>query len=123
MPKTRVLVVEDEGIVAMNTKLSLIGMGYEVLPIAISGKTALKLAREKRPDIVLMDIRLRGKMDGVDTAIEIQGIIDAPIIYITAHTDEQTVERANSTNPSAFLKKPVEDKVLGKAIRAALRKK
>ena len=71
---------------------------------------ALKIALERRPDVVLMDIRLRGKMDGVDTAIEIQGLMDVPIIYITAHTDEQTSERANSTNPSAFLKKPVEEK-------------
>ena len=63
--KAKVLVVEDEGIVAMNTKLSLITMGYEVLPIAISGKSALEIARDMKPDVVLMDIQLRGGMDGV----------------------------------------------------------
>ncbi len=122
MPKIRILVVEDEGIVAMNTKLSLIGMGFDVLPIAISGTSALKIASGHKPDIVLMDIRLRGKMDGIETVERLKEKVDIPVIYITAHTDEQTVERANNTNPSCLLQKPVDDKTLRKAINKALGK-
>jgi CheY-like chemotaxis protein len=120
MSKAKVLVVEDEGIVAMNTKLSLIGMGYEVLPIAISGSSAIKIALAEKPDVVLMDIRLRGKADGIETTKSLKEKMDVPIIYVTAHTDENTVARANETNPSALLQKPVDDKTLEKAIKKAL---
>ncbi|KKL26162.1 hypothetical protein LCGC14_2398050 [marine sediment metagenome] len=122
MPKTSILVVEDEGIVAMNTKLALISMGFEVLPIAISGTSAIKIAGRLKPDLILMDIRLRGKMDGIETTIKLKEIMDIPVIYVTAHTDEQTVERANNTNPNGLLQKPVDDKTLKKAINKALGK-
>lgn len=123
MPKASILVVEDEGIVAMNTKLALIGMGFDVLPIAISGTSALKIALGKKPDVVLMDIRLRGKMDGIETTKRLKEKMEVPVIYITAHTDEQTVERANNTKPSSLLQKPVDDRTLKKAIDKALGKK
>ena len=123
MPKVSVLIVEDEGIVAMNTKLALIGMGFDVLPIAISGTSALKIASVNKPDVVLMDIRLRGKIDGIETTIRLKEKMDVPVIYITAHTDEQTVARAKKTKPSSLLQKPVDDNTLKKAIRKALDKK
>ncbi len=122
MPKTSILVVEDEGIVAMNTKLALISMGFEVLPIAISGTSALKIAVRLKPDLILMDIRLRGKMDGIETTIKLRESMDIPVIYVTAHTDDLTVERANNTNPNGLLQKPVDDKTLKKAINKALGK-
>lgn len=122
MPKTSILVVEDEGIVAMNTKLSLISMGFEVLPIAISGTSAIKIAGKLKPDLILMDIRLRGKMDGIETTIKLREKMDIPVIYVTAHTDEQTVERANNTKPNGLLHKPVDDKTLKTAINKALGK-
>ncbi len=122
MPKTSILVVEDEGIVAMNTKLALISMGFEVLPIAISGTSAIKIAGELKPDLILMDIRLRGKMDGIETAIKLREKMDIPVIYVTAHTDEQTVKRANNTKPNGLLQKPVDDKTLKNAINKALGK-
>ncbi len=122
MPKACIMVVEDEGIVAMNTKLTLIGMGYDVLPIAISGYSALKIAASHNPDVVLMDIRLRGKLDGIETTKLLKEKMDVPVIYITAHTDEKTVERANHTKPSCVLQKPVDNKMLKKAIRRALGK-
>ena len=122
MPKTSILVVEDEGIVAMNTKLALISMGFEVLPIAISGTSAIKIAVRLKPNLILMDIRLRGKMDGIETTIKLREKMDIPVIYVTAHTDEQTVKRANNTNPNGLLQKPVDDKTLKKAINKALGK-
>ncbi len=106
----------------MNTKLALISMGFEVLPIAISGTSAIKIASRLKPDLILMDIRLRGKMDGIETTIKLREKMDIPVIYVTAHTDEQTVERANNTNPSGLLQKPVDDKTLKKAINKALNK-
>lgn len=121
LKKTSILVVEDEGIVAMNMKLSLLGMGFEVLPIAISGPSAIDIASRTRPDVVLMDIRLRGKMDGVQTAEAIAREHGVPVIYVTAHTDEETVERARRTNPSALLRKPVSDIELKSAIMDALK--
>ncbi len=121
MPDYRVLVVEDEGVVAMNTKLALIGMGFSVLPIAISGPSAIKIASEHKPDVILMDIRLRGEIDGIETTerLRTEGM-EMPVIYITAHTDDVTKKRAASTNPSAFLEKPADDKKLKRAIMKAL---
>ena len=117
MAAYRVLVVEDEGVVAMNTKLSLISMGYDVLPIAISGTSALTIATEHSPDVVLMDIRLRGKIDGIETTLKLrEQNITAPVIYVTAHTDDTTTSRAKETAPSAFLEKPVDIQKIAQVI-------
>jgi len=121
MQNTRILIVEDEGIQAMNTKLTLLRMGYEVLPIAISGKSAVELAEKHRPDLILMDIRLRGKMDGVEAAGIIRKNLTVPIIFISAYVDEQTTERYRKTQPVAFLEKPVDEKALGTKINEALK--
>lgn len=118
---TRVLIVEDEGIVAMNTKLQLLGMGFRVLPIAISGKTALSLTESDRPDLVLMDIKLRGRMDGIETARHIWERFRIPVLYVSAHSDEQTLGRADETKHFGFLQKPYEEHQLRDAIDHALR--
>jgi len=120
MNKKSILIVEDEGIQAMNTKLTLLRMGYEVLPIAISGKSAVELARRHNPDLILMDIRLRGNMDGIEAARIINEKTHTPVIFISAYADEQTMQRAQKTSPVAFLEKPVEEKLLGLKIREAL---
>lgn len=110
--KTRVLVVEDEGVVAMNVKMALLDGGYEVLPIAISAQTALTFTAQYRPDVVLMDIRIKGDKDGIDTATLITRHYHIPIIYTTAHYDEETVRRANETEHAGYLVKPYEDSEL-----------
>jgi CheY-like chemotaxis protein len=117
----RVLIVEDEGIVAMNTKLQLLAMGYRVLPIAISGRTALTLTERDRPDLVLMDIKLRGRMDGIETARHIWERFRIPVLYVSAHSDEQTLKRAQGTKHFGFLQKPYEEHQLQDAIDCALR--
>jgi len=120
MNNSRVLIVEDEGIQAMNTKLALLKMGYEVLPIAISGKSAVELASKHRPDIILMDIRLRGGMDGIEAAGIIREEAPAPIIFISAYIDEMTTKRVAAVSPAAFLEKPVDEQTLGRKISEAL---
>ena len=120
MTNSRILIVEDEGIQAMNTKLTLLKMGYEVLPIAISGKSAVELALKHKPDLILMDIRLRGRMDGIEAASIIKKKFATPIIFISAYVDEQTTLRYQKAEPVAFLEKPVDEKTLGISIKEAL---
>jgi len=116
MRNKKILIVEDEGIQAMNTKLTLLRLGYEVLPIAISGQSAVKLARKHHPDLILMDVRLRGRMDGIEAADIIRKEVPAPIIFISAYADEQTIQRAQKTEPAAFLEKPVDEGTLSSKI-------
>ena len=123
MENTSILIVEDEGIVAMNIKLSLIGKGYKILPIALSGKTALDTAEKYKPDLVLMDILLRGRMDGIETAELITARHNIPVIYVTAHADGDALKRASKTRYAGILKKPVEDRELLAAIEEALHDK
>jgi DNA-binding response OmpR family regulator len=110
--KIKVLVVEDEGVVAMNVKMALLDGGYEVLPIAISAGTALTFTAQYSPDVVLMDIRIKGDKDGIDTAALIYRHYNIPIIYTTAHYDEDTVMRAAETEHAGYLVKPYEESEL-----------
>lgn len=121
MGPKKILIVEDEGIQAMNTKLTLLKLGYEVLPIAISGKSAIKLASTHKPDLILMDIRLRGTMDGIEATTVIKENGELPVIFISAYADDLTMERAKKTSPTAFLEKPVNETLLNKTIKLALK--
>ncbi len=120
MGKITVLIVEDEAILAMDLADRLEMMGYVVAGPVASGQEALSLFKEKSIDIVLMDIHLRGEMDGVDTALQIRKLRPVPLIYLTAQTDIPTVERAKATFPSAYLAKPFDEKNLYLAIEMAL---
>ena len=102
----KILIVEDEMIIAANISLQLTVLGYEVTGIISKGEDALNHVRQNHPDIVIMDIQLKGKMDGIDTAISIRREFDLPIIYLTANVDDEHFKRAKSTNPSAFISKP-----------------
>lgn len=105
--KTKVLVVEDDMIIAANISLQLTNLDYEVTGIETRGEEALVHARENRPDIILMDINLKGKLDGIETAKQIHTIMHIPIIYLTANADEATFNRAKETHPFAFISKPL----------------
>jgi CheY-like chemotaxis protein len=119
MPAT-ILIVEDEVILAMDIDLALRDLGYEVAGIAFSGHDAVMQAAHKRPDLVLVDIKLKGYMDGIDAARLIQKRYHIPVIYITGNTDEKTMARALKTQPAGYLRKPVSDSMLRKAIENAL---
>lgn len=109
---TKILIVEDDAIFSMDIIRKLELWGYEVLPVAVSGEEAIILVREQTPDIILMDITLKGDMDGIDTAKIINRESRIPIIYVTAHSDKNTVKRALSTNPAGYMVKPVNHKDL-----------
>lgn len=102
----RILIVEDDMIIAANLSLQLTSLGYEVTGIESRGEEAITHAIKNTPDILLLDINLKGKIDGIETAKEIQKHQDIPIIYLTANSDEATFEKAKSTHPKAFITKP-----------------
>jgi len=118
--KATILVVEDEGIVAMDLQHRLINMGYSVPTVAASGQDALKKAAEVRPDLVVMDIRLRGDMDGIEVAEQIRDLLDVPPVYLTAYTDEDTLRRAKITEPFGYIVKPYDERTLRSTIEMAL---
>lgn len=118
--KAKILIVEDERIVAEEIRRMLEYLGYNVSSIASSGEDAIKEFEEKRPDLILMDIKLRGEMDGVEAAAKIRERADIPIIYITALSDKNTLERTKATVPFGYVHKPLEEKELYTAIEMAL---
>jgi two-component system cell cycle response regulator len=116
----QILVVEDEAIVAADISNTLQGLGYAVPAVASSGEAAIELATAKRPDLVLMDIRLKGSMDGVKAARTISDRLGIPVVYLTAHADERTLRRAKTTQPFGYVLKPFDERGLHVAIEMAL---
>lgn len=116
----KILIVEDEMIIGANISLQLSKLGYEVTGIVSRGEEAIAHLKENRPDIVLMDIQLKGTMDGIETASKMQIEADVPIIYLTANADDEHFERAKSTNPYAFISKPFKKLDLQHAIELTL---
>ncbi|QXE23932.1 two-component hybrid sensor and regulator [Richelia sinica FACHB-800] len=115
-----ILVVEDEYILAINLKESLELIGYRVLDIVDSGADAIEKALQLRPNLVLMDIRLRGELDGIEAAGQIWKLAQIPVIYVTGHSDRLTVERATLTYPFGYILKPIKEQELYVAIETAL---
>jgi diguanylate cyclase (GGDEF)-like protein len=119
--RTRVLVVEDEAIVAMDLAAELQQMGYEVIGTAGTAADALRLAELSPPDIALLDIRLQGASDGIDVAAALVGRLRIPILFLTADTDQTTLDRALRTAPAGYLAKPIGGATLRTTIEVALR--
>jgi len=119
---TSILIVEDESIVALDLQFRLNRLGYQVVGIANSGEEALQLAETYQPDLTLMDIRLKGPVDGIDTAQELRKRQDAPIVYLTAYADEATLQRAKQTEPYGYLVKPFEERELHSTVEMAIYK-
>jgi PAS domain S-box-containing protein len=122
MGKAQVMVVEDEGLVALSLERKLIDLGYGVPAVVSSGEEAIQQALEFRPDIILMDIMLGGGTDGVAAACRIRAELDLPIVYLTAYSDQKTIERAKATQPFGYLIKPFEERELFATIEMALYK-
>ncbi|MEH2234982.1 hybrid sensor histidine kinase/response regulator [Nostoc sp.] len=122
MTNAKILVVEDEAIVAKDLQYRLIKFGYTVPAIASSGEEAINKAVEMSPDLVLMDIKLKGSMDGIEAAQEIYKRLDIPVIYLTAYADENTLERAKITEPFGYLLKPFKERELQINIEITLSK-
>jgi CheY-like chemotaxis protein len=120
MAKASILVVEDQLIVSKDIQTRLKGMGYDVAGAVSFGEEAISKAAETRPDLVLMDIILKGTIDGIQAAQTIHDQLDIPLIYLTAHSDDATLERAKVTEPRGYILKPFEDRALRAAIELAL---
>lgn len=122
MAGERILIVEDEIIVAMSMEQKLMNLGYNVAGIAISGEDAVKYASQLKPDLILMDIVLKGKIDGINAANQINDILDVPIIYLTAYSDEDVLKRAQKTEPYGYMLKPFRESDVKVQIEMALYK-
>jgi len=122
MDKRRILVVEDERLVAKHIENMVRGLGYDVAGVAATGEDAVRIALESLPDLVLMDIMLRGDMDGIAASEQIWERAAIPVVYLTAYADEATLERAKVTDPFGYLLKPFEERELYTAIEMALYK-
>ena len=118
MKSSRILIVEDEAIVSMEIGERLTAMGYSIVGSAGDGKQALELTEIHRPDLVLMDIRLRGSMDGMTAARRFH----VPIIFLTAYSEDATLQRAKVTEPYGYILKPFDERELKSAIEIALYK-
>ena len=110
MTKTQILIVEDELIVAKDLRLTLINLGYDVVAIASTGERAIEIAELKHPDIILMDIMLAGKIDGITTAEQIHMRQDIPVIYITAYSDETLLQRVKQSMSFGYIIKPFNER-------------
>ena len=120
MEQATILVVEDETIVAKDIQCSLQRLGYHVPSTATSGEEAIRKAGELKPDLVLMDIVLKGRMDGVETAQHLQHQFDVPVVYLTAYADHQTLDRVKTTTPAGYMLKPFQPNELRTTIELAL---
>jgi PAS domain S-box-containing protein len=118
--KARILVVEDEGLVAAQIKETLEGLGYEVPAVAATGVAALERFAEIEPDLVLMDVQLKGGMNGIETAGRMRARLDVPVVYLTAFSDAETLREATLTDPLGYVLKPFEDRSLHATIQMAL---
>ena len=117
---TRVLIVEDEAVVSLHLRHELTKLGYTVAGSATNGAQALRLVEEAFPDVILMDIHIQGEIDGIETARRIPRYMHVPVIYLTAYSEDVTLNRAGDTNPYGYLIKPFLDRELHATIKMAL---
>lgn len=120
MNNPRIMVIEDEQLVSLDLRVRLSAMGYNVTACVPSGEEALKAARSTGPDLALMDIGLKGDLDGVETARRLRSELGVPVVFITAYTDDATLGRAKVIEPYGYLVKPIQDNELRTAIELAL---
>ncbi len=118
--KARILVVEDEKIIAKDIESTIKRIGHESVGTVSKGEDAIRVAGECRPDLILMDITLKGEIDGIEAARVINETMKTPIVYITAHQDEDTIEKTKGTNPYGYITKPLDDRDLNTAINSAM---
>jgi len=121
MAKPKIMIVEDDRILAMGLQIQLNNWGYDVPAAVPSGEQALRQAEAMEPDLILMDIQIEGSLDGIETAYLIRQKKRVPIIFLTAYSTREMIERANTAEPAAYLIKPYDDRELRAAIERALK--
>jgi CheY-like chemotaxis protein len=123
MEKIKILVVEDEIILALGLKNKLESLGYIVTDIAASGNETIDKVSQNKPDLILMDIVLKGDMDGIETAAKLNETESIPVIYLTAYADDEILKRAATTEPYGYILKPYKEKELKANIEMAIYRK
>ena len=123
MQHAKILIVEDESVTALGIKHKLERLGYTVIGTESSGEGAIKKSMQLSPNLILMDIVLKGDMDGIQAADKINQTLNIPIIYLTAYSDDELLERAKKTHPYGFIIKPFSDAELLDAVQTALKRK
>ncbi|MBF0545630.1 MAG: response regulator [Candidatus Riflebacteria bacterium] len=118
----KIIIVEDEAIIALQIEKTLLKAGHSVLATYPSGEKTLAALETSQPDLILMDIRLQGKMDGIEAADRIRKLYDIPIVFLTAHSEGSTIESAMITEPYGYLLKPIDEIELQIALQIALYK-
>ena len=119
---TKILVVEDEVIIAMSLQRRLASMGYDVVGICHNAEEGIKMARKYRPDLILMDIMMPGKLDGITGAQTIKAELDIPVIFLTAFAEDQVIDKAKQIEPHGYLVKPIQDRELKAVVEIAIYK-
>ncbi len=119
-PTARLLIVEDERIVALDLKLTLEALGFEVVSTVATEADAVRMAMSYRPDLVLMDINLEAGGDGINAAVELTRFADVPVIFLTAYADNEILRRASAVAPYGYLVKPVQQRELNATVQMAL---
>src|SRR6267154_3137914 len=122
-PEPRALIVEDETLIAEELRERLSRLGFSVIAAVDTADEGIAIATREHPDLVLMDIRLKGEKDGVQAAREIREQVDVPIVYLTAHSDRLTLERVKSTEYDGLLLKPFQRRELQTTIEVAMRRR
>lgn len=115
-----ILIVEDEQLVADDLRETLEYLGYSISDLVASGEEAILQAEAKKPNLILMDIRLEGKMDGIEASMRIKSLFDIPVVYLTANADQATLERVKTSQPFGYILKPFDEKTLSTTIDIAL---
>ncbi len=123
MPKIKILIVEDEILTGEALRIDLCEMGYEVCSLASSGEKAIRIAEDEKPDIVLMDVRLRGELNGFEAAKEILSRLGIPSIHMSGYPEEKIKEKAGIDNTFRYLNKPVEKFAIKDAVESVLKGK
>jgi CheY-like chemotaxis protein len=118
--KKKILIVEDEGIVSIDIQNILRKLGYNFIELAFTGEDALNKTQDWNPDLILMDIGLKGDIDGIEAAIRVKNRGNTPIIFLTGFADDNTLARANKINPVGYIIKPINNKDLDDAVSKAL---
>lgn len=122
MTKKKILIVEDEILVSKDIKSCLVNAGFEIVDVVASGEQAIEVAELHEPDIILMDIKLKGQLSGVEAANLIRDKLDIPIIFLTGFADHQTIDRAKYTEPYGYVIKPFNEAELQTTVEMALYK-
>ena len=120
--KGNIMVVEDEGVVSIDIRNMLKKAGYNIAAVAFQGEEAVTKAEQSSPDLVLMDIGLKGEIDGIEAAKRIRGRLHIPVVFLTGFADEVTKAKAQEVNPAGFIIKPINEEELNQTLEDILKK-